>query len=88
MKKILWLVVLWLIIFSSVCYAHDVIEVGGTLSSAVISDDTFVGGGLNLAFFPEISNSFGMGIFINISSVGAIDVLTGLCYEFYIRAYP
>ena len=84
MKKILWLVVLWLIVFSSVCYAHDVIEVGGTLSSAVISDHTFVGGGLNLAFFSEITNSFGIGTFINAPSVGLVDILVGLYYEFYI----
>jgi hypothetical protein len=89
MKTILWLVVLWLAIFSSVCYGHDVIEVGRTLvSNPVTFDDTRVGGGWNLAFFSEtIIDSFGIGSFMDVAYApdrAYLGILTGPYYEFYI----
>jgi len=84
MKRLL-LAVLGILFLSSICFAHDVIQVGGSLVyNPTVFHGTGLGGGINAAFFPEIVNSFGIGIFLNLAFAPdrtAFDILAGPYYE-------
>jgi len=89
MKKRLLPVILGMLLFSSICYAHDVIEIGGTLVyNPIIFNEGEVGGGINIAVFSEIYKSFGLGVFLNFArganDMGTLDFLLGPYYAFSI----
>jgi len=88
MKKRVFLAVLGVIFISAVFSAHDVIEFGGTVvTNTAIFGDTKVGGGVNLAYFPAIYKSFGIGIFQNLgygADGSVFDLLAGPYYAFKI----
>jgi len=87
MKKILLLVLLGLLFFSSVCFAQDAIEVGGALVyNPLLFNAPGLGGGINLAFFSNITDSFGVGYYIDLAfgpkDMKTFDVLIAPYYAF------
>jgi len=89
MKKKLLMVLLALLLFSSVCFAQDAIEVGGMLvHNPQLFNGPGLGGGINLAFFSDITDSFGVGFYIDLAfgpeKMKAFDVLIAPYYAFKI----
>jgi hypothetical protein len=85
--KRFFLLLLGIILFSAVCFGQNIAEIGFSLiRNPVLFPDNAVIPGINAAFFPRITDFFGIGIHINFGQKGKsghLDLLVGPYFAYH-----